>query len=340
MKERISYLDSIRGFAILLMVVGHVIAWSYPNWHEVCLFLPSQPTNVMAGGAVWQLIYSFHMAVFFMVSGYLMGNMVVKNHFLDQVKRKLFRLLIPYFSTGIVLYAIYGRFGYWFLIALFELSLLWFCMSLILSDLNKESSWWKDLACMCLFYILLRLLFKFIPEVMILIDTNVLRYFIPFCLGAMLSRHPAIECFICRPFVYTICLVGFVLLFMTRYLTDYPGVYEWVKRMDFFLSVSAVLACVVVFQFFRRGVDGKMERWLMKLGVLSLPIYILHPLFVIRLTCVGEFWLQQHAVTSVITQCVYGLLIALLAIALSVCAYRFLRQSDLLRLVLFGEKKE
>lgn len=32
MSERIKYIDSLRGFAIFLVVLGHSMAWTYPNW--------------------------------------------------------------------------------------------------------------------------------------------------------------------------------------------------------------------------------------------------------------------------------------------------------------------
>ena len=45
MGQRIKYLDAIRGFAIILVVMGHAIAWSYTDWHEICLYASSQPLN-------------------------------------------------------------------------------------------------------------------------------------------------------------------------------------------------------------------------------------------------------------------------------------------------------
>lgn len=70
-KKRIEYLDAIKGFAIFLMVMGHVIAWNYVDYSRICIYDPDQSINVKMGGVVWQLIYSFHMPLFFMVSGFL-----------------------------------------------------------------------------------------------------------------------------------------------------------------------------------------------------------------------------------------------------------------------------
>ena len=62
--KRIEYIDALRGFAIFLMVVGHVI----PN-----LYLNKQ--MVLPNLNLW--IYSFHMPLFFTISGYFI--MIIRN---------------------------------------------------------------------------------------------------------------------------------------------------------------------------------------------------------------------------------------------------------------------
>lgn len=49
-KKRIEYIDAIKGFAILLMVMGHVIAWNYADYNNVCIYDPNQSINVKMGG--------------------------------------------------------------------------------------------------------------------------------------------------------------------------------------------------------------------------------------------------------------------------------------------------
>lgn len=67
---RLQYLDEIKGFAIILMVLAHAIAWSFEDWKPVMnpVVLTS---NLLYVGLIWKFIYSFHMALFFLVSGYL-----------------------------------------------------------------------------------------------------------------------------------------------------------------------------------------------------------------------------------------------------------------------------
>ncbi|MEQ3237778.1 acyltransferase family protein [Bacteroides cellulosilyticus] len=88
MKERFEYIDSIKGFAIFLMVMGHVIAWNYTDYKTVCIYDFKQLPNIKLGGVVWQIIYSFHMPLFFMVSGFLSYKTYNWQNFFPFLKKK------------------------------------------------------------------------------------------------------------------------------------------------------------------------------------------------------------------------------------------------------------
>ena len=82
--SRLTALNSLRGFGIQLVVLGH--------------------TSQFAGLVHW--IFSFHMPLFFIISGMLFHE----RQFLDSFKKKIARLLIPYLFFGI------ATFVYWALI--------------------------------------------------------------------------------------------------------------------------------------------------------------------------------------------------------------------------------
>lgn len=75
--ERIKWIDSLKGFAIILMVIGHY-----------------QDTPHLLN--VW--IYSFHMPLFFFLSGYLTEHIKKK-----YIQKKFKTLMIPYFSFGLLM---------------------------------------------------------------------------------------------------------------------------------------------------------------------------------------------------------------------------------------------
>lgn len=64
MKGRIEWIDIAKGFAIIFVVVGHVVK----SYHNVHLYENSILFNFST-----QFVYSFHMALFMMLSGMLVG---------------------------------------------------------------------------------------------------------------------------------------------------------------------------------------------------------------------------------------------------------------------------
>ena len=90
-KNRIDYIDIARGLAIMLIVVGHIIN-------------KSMHTSLLI-----KIIYSFHVALFFLISGYLFNS---NKKITEFAKNKFIRLMIPYFFWSVVFlipYYIFGR---------------------------------------------------------------------------------------------------------------------------------------------------------------------------------------------------------------------------------------
>lgn len=77
---RNTYIDKIRGFAIILVVLGHAIQYTYADFDSNYLFT---------------LIYSFHMPLFMFISGYVTYK---ENRELDKewMRRRYESLLIPF----------------------------------------------------------------------------------------------------------------------------------------------------------------------------------------------------------------------------------------------------
>ena len=71
-KTRLEYLDAAKGLGILLVILGHIYAWN-PNINRKIL-------------VTW--IYSFHMPLFFILSGYLIADKLTVPCYSEYFKKK------------------------------------------------------------------------------------------------------------------------------------------------------------------------------------------------------------------------------------------------------------
>lgn len=139
-KNRLLYLDSLRGFAILLVVVGHLIQFNYNDG----LLNP-----------VFNIIYSFHMPLFFFLSGCsrnisenVKGVAVISlRDFGKEIWNKLINLIIPSVTWTILVPLFFQNkidiqysslSSYWFLNILFVIYVLWSAISLAYNRLKNK----------------------------------------------------------------------------------------------------------------------------------------------------------------------------------------------------------
>jgi len=90
MKKRFEYIDTLKGFAILCVIWGHSIQ-----------FLRNNDDSFK--NPIFEFIYSFHMPLFFFISGYFFMSSL-KIDFIDFIKNKFTQLLLPCLMWGIFVY--------------------------------------------------------------------------------------------------------------------------------------------------------------------------------------------------------------------------------------------
>ena len=188
MSKRIEYLDIAKGIGILLVVLGH------NDFEVISLF-------------VQRSIYSFHMPLFFFLSGYFLNTAVP---FFDFFKKRFNSLLKPYLFTIFLIYftsvsfekmgfntaiqrtvkSLYGS-GYyldwvqlWFLPQLFVVSLYAFVFITLFSKLrNRWITWGILLATLAL---ALPFLHAFYPFPLSVLGKEYVLYGLPFSLDLVL----------------------------------------------------------------------------------------------------------------------------------------------------------
>ena len=77
-KARLSYLELIKGLIIILVIIGHAIQFSLPDYELNFAF---------------SFIYSFYMPLFFFVSGFLANRGKFNS---NVIPKRVYQLLIPF----------------------------------------------------------------------------------------------------------------------------------------------------------------------------------------------------------------------------------------------------
>ena len=91
-KKRLAYVDIARGIAIILIVLGHSITYS-----QNCKI-------------IYKIIYSFHVALFFIISGYTY-KIKKEESFLVFIKKKFIRIMVPYYIWALLFIIPFYLFG-------------------------------------------------------------------------------------------------------------------------------------------------------------------------------------------------------------------------------------
>lgn len=260
MELRNNTIDTARGIAMLLVIIQHC-------------------------GGLSQLILSFHMPLFFIISGLLIGNKKNNIPFLEDVKKNAIRLLIPQVMIGlfeclfIVInhYYLYHEFKlisfaefvdailrWWFLLVLFQCRVfLWFFRAYIIGRRYIE---------------LLNAALLFILSLIIVVvpshygDLPLYCNLVPICLLFMLLGYYCKKYFLRAPtFIdgYMIIL-SFLLTTIFSCLNDRVLLYSCELGNPILFIVTSLLGSYVVIRF-SNILNSKVLAWI---GTMCMPIYV------------------------------------------------------------------
>lgn len=186
--NRLVWADSLKGWLIVLVVLGHAIQ------------------NVLGAhcesSRLWNMIYSFHMPAFMAVSGYLGFNSINRkgegrNKWMPLILRRLQQLIIPFVIWTLILlasdaglswtnikeYFLYPDKGLWFLWVLFIVNVL-FILGTWLSEKSRIRHEFV-IICLCLLLAGIMLLF----DLRILGFQFIAYYFLFYTLGFYLHKY-------------------------------------------------------------------------------------------------------------------------------------------------------
>lgn len=143
MTKYIESIDVLKGITIMLVVIGHAVQGVVSSQH---LTINTEYNSIFI---LKQIIYGFHMPLFFIIAG-LFVNSWVKRNFKEAMLQKIFRLMVPYFvwsaitALAMQIASNYTNYGlgikdfllspiipfsqYWFLYVLFFIHIIYYIL--------------------------------------------------------------------------------------------------------------------------------------------------------------------------------------------------------------------
>ena len=330
-KQRIEYIDAMRGFTMILVVFAHICHFCFGD-------------SRMGYNAVFIL---FRLPCFFMISGWLFESVAMRP-FKEVAKYKAMVQLVPTFIFLLLLapppffFHQLGTLkgGYWFTFALFE----YFILYMLIVRISKKWSWLFAILITVATYIYARYYDSirssadgcqlWIIDFGGFLSVTTWRLFIFFYLGAWIRRH--FDDFIqwtSRPVVIAFITITFFLIASTSHHDNL-----FFEMFRFY--GGGITGMVMVFTFFRLS-----DSWLKKLhvsrplqyvGTRTLDIYLLHYFFLPRFLM--SYTVQLKAYDSQFIEFLVILAVSLVVLILSLVASYVIRLSPFLAHYLFGVK--
>ena len=279
MKERLLWIDSLKGVLILLVIMGHAIAKVIGN-------------DAANNDYWWCLIYSFHMPAFIAVSGYLQYRPPTfsKKPLLQQIWRRFCQLMIPFLLWSILFFAFRGHIGAYFICILKPNTTFWFLWALfficaIFAIIEKISDRWnlKQDLIVGLTCIVCAAVMVVLKDIHILGIQYVLYYFIFYAIGYFIHKYG-----ISVKYSSICVLLALIWLLLASFWRPQalPGFIPLTGMAATMLRfvykfVVALVAIIVIFSVAPKCLNGdnKASKALTWLGTYSLGIYVVHLTF-------------------------------------------------------------
>lgn len=328
--QRIEFIDAMRGFTMILVVLHHVAAFCWKITDQV----PS----------IHEYLLQFRMPLFFFISGFVLYKAGVTWNMQQVVrffKKKIpvqllsplvFFLLFVYVRGYSLTDAIgnHVKYGYWFTFVLLEYYVFY---AVVRFFIRKK---WADVVLVIMglvFYTGIQNTLPISAYALGVLSTIQWRYFIFFVFGTLVKEHyHLVEEYLDSKWLLAI-VVSFY--FLVNFFSDSIPVHQLI--ISFCLSVAGL---IIVFSFFRKKQslftrDKVLGLSLQYIGRRTLDIYLIH--FFLLPKNLSVFTLFRDYPMPII-EATASLLVALLVIAGSLLVSNIVRLSPVLAHWMFGAK--
>lgn len=327
MKQRIDYIDRMKGLAIFLVVMGHVYGMAFAQSDDVA----------------YRVISSFHMPLFMFLSGLVACSGVVAPYWgIGKLSKKLKGLLLPLIVFGMCftttiskdfLTSLIGflespnKNGYWYL-----MTLAVFYVSLSLYRLNVKQKWYIDVALAIAIWGGMFALWKYTAQTKdYFCMLNCGNFYPFFILGVMTTKYNLLDKMHKANWLFSLCIVAYAFLFCV----DMPFHALVSLNKHIFLPFCMVYIVVTLFVG-RHGAMSYGEKILDFVGKRTLDIYVIHYFFInmIHLKDLGINW---EVTDNSLLMFIVAVGLSLVITALSIGVGYILHKGKIIEKIVYGK---
>lgn len=316
--KRLFWADSLKGWLIILVVIGHAIQDSLIDGYY--------------DNHLWNIIYSFHMPAFVAISGWLACKNVDLCHKWGQIcKRRFLQLIVPYFVWSLFLYVfsfehtwenvlkmiLYPDTYYWFLWVLFWICSICTGVQAFSRKVHVDETISLIIVCLCLTALMV------LAEIRIIGFQFLSYYFLFYTLGYLIHKYNVeVEN---KYLLITLVFVWFALAWFWK-MHDLPNWMPIIPHVPSSLlqycyrGVTAFIAILIVLGMSPLMLNGrgKFNSMIAMFGKYSLGIYVIHMAIIKYIICsvnkidiLGNIWLRI-SIIAIVTFSLSFLLIELI----------------------------
>lgn len=334
MRERIQYIDSLKGFAIILVVMGHVIQMMY------CV-------NSFDSDPIFRFIYSFHMPLFMMISGMVRRDceIIDKFKYCNKLRSSFLQLVLPFLFWRFFVYLVFDvdsffsvfRYpdnnGLWFLWILFIINIIYYTIIFLCNSLHHRNI--VTLILMFFIYTTLKLLSElFNGEFGFYL---LFRFFPYFCIGAFLPLCDSLPNK--KTILYCSLVISGLLFFSTVHFWYRNNIFDgesyWVGLINksvYSHMPTELAGCAFFISLFYLNSFSLVNKFLSYFGKITLPIYAVHQ-YIIKIAIVLS---TQAGLIFYTTK--MGLLVSFASVlSLSLLFVQLVKQVRFLSIFMFGK---
>lgn len=330
MAKRNQSLDAMKGFIILLVMIGHIIN-----------------LNNFKDPYIYPIIEAVQMPAFFMISGYISGiksPITGINEWREVITRRAITYLFPFFTwlflkqwddlfRGFTNTMIQLDRGLWFLMTLFIINVLLYTTQL-LNKKNYLKSKSIALLGFCTIFILLTSVFvlQYIRGNPFLSPVLTIKYIPPFLFGYFLSVYKEEIHFLIKKeiqaVVFLICVILFFVLCLQKIDFTNP---LYILLMSI---IKGLTGSYVIFYVFTKSKENLIKSKLEWIGRYTLEIYTVHFHFATKLN-LGDLKFGLYSFSGFLFVLATFVIMSITSAALIYMG----KQNKVTNLLLFGRKK-